>query len=502
MSFNRRQIVAGSLASGLFALDARGQAVTTARLTFVHTNDVYKMSEEEGRGGLARLAAVVKAERARNPNTFFTHGGDTLSPNLMSGFDQGEHMFAMFNALGLDAFAPGNHEFDFGVDVYRKRIGEARFPVLAANLREADGAMLARHRDTMTVERDGVKIGFVGAILETTPILSSPGALTFAPLLDTVIAKAGELRREGADFVVALVHCDKPTGLRLFASRAADLVLMGHTHDLHIDYDGRSALVESAQDAIFVVVTDVTLTIAGAGAERRVAWRANFRIIDSADVTPDPEMRAMVAGYEAELSKELDVAVATLAAPLESATGLVRGGETAIGNFFADALRAQNDSEVAILNGGGIRGNRRYPVGHQLTRRDILTELPFGNKSAVTRVTGKTLREAIENGLATVDAPSGRFPQVSGLEVVVDRSAPRGERVVSMQVNGAPLDADRIYRVAVLDFMLRGGDGYGALRDPNATDDTGDRLIANDVMVYARKLGAIAAKVEGRMVFR
>ena len=70
----------------------------------------------------------------------------------------------------------------------------------------------------------------------------------------TVIERAGALRREGADFVIALVHCDKGTGLRLFASRAVDLILMGHTHDLHIDYDGRSALVESSQDALFVVV--------------------------------------------------------------------------------------------------------------------------------------------------------------------------------------------------------------------------------------------------------
>ena len=147
----------------------------------------------------------------------------------------------------------------------------------------------------MIVEREGVKIGFVGAILESTPTLSNPGPVKFTPLLDTVIARAGDLRRQGADFVVALVHCDKGTGLRLFASRAVELTLMGHTHDLHIDYDQRSALVESSQDALFVVATDIAIAIAGEGAARAVSWRANFRIIDSADVTPDPAMRDMVA---------------------------------------------------------------------------------------------------------------------------------------------------------------------------------------------------------------
>ena len=491
--------ISPGLAFGVAAANAQVGGVV---LTFVHTNDVYKMSEEEGRGGMARLAAVVKAERAKSANVFFTHGGDTLSPNLMSGFDQGEHMFAMLNELRLDVFAPGNHEFDFGPDIYRKRIGEARFPVLAANLRNDDGSMLAGHRDTMSIERGGVNIGFIGAAIETTPTLSSSGPLKFAPLIETVVAAAGNLRQQGADFVVAVVHCDKATGQRLMATRAVDLILCGHSHDLHVDYDGKAALVESSQDALYVVVTDIALSIAGDGAERRVTWRPNFRVIDSKDVTPDPAMRAIVAGYEAELSKELDVEVAVLAVPLDSTGALVRSGETAIGNLVADAMRVQNDAEVAITNGGGIRGNKRYAIGHRLTRRDILSELPFGNKSAVTRVTGKGLVDAIENGLANLGQPSGRFPQVSGLEIVASRSASPGARVISVKVNGAPLDLARIYRVATNDFMLRGGDGFGGLRDPSATEDSGDRLVANDVMVYARKLGSINAKVEGRIVLK
>ncbi len=500
MRFSRRQIVLGSLASG--ASRALAQAGNSVRLTFVHTNDVYKMSEEEGRGGMARLAAVVKAERAKHANVLFTHGGDTLSPNLMSGFDQGEHMIAMFNELALDVFAPGNHEFDFGPEVYRKRMAEAKFPVLAANMREADGSRLAGHRDTLTLERGGVKIGFVGAAIENTPFLSSSGPIKFAPLIEAVLAAAAALRAQGADIVVAVIHTDKGTGQKLLATRAVDLILCGHSHDLQVDYDGKSALVESSQDALYVVATDIDVTISGEGAERRAAWRPSFRIVDSRDVTPDPAMRAMVAGYEGELSKELDVEVAVLGLPLDSTGALVRSGETAIGNFIADAMRVQNGADIAITNGGGIRGNKRYPAGHKLTRRDILSEMPFGNKSGVTKVTGKALLEAIENGLSGLGQPSGRFPQVSGVEIVANRDAPRGSRVVLATFNGAPLDPARVYRVATNDFMLRGGDGYGALKDPNASEDIGDRLIANDVMVYARKLATINARIEGRIVVR
>ena len=132
----------------------------------------------------------------------------------------------------------------------------------------------------------------------------------------------------------------------------------------------------------------------------------------------------------------------------------------------------------------------------------MLTELPFGNRAVVTTVRGVALRAAIENGLSALGQLAGRFPQVSGLEIVADGAAPRGRRVVSINVRGAPLDEGARYRVATNDFMLRGGDGYTSLADPGATVDSGDQLIANEAMVYARQIGVIDARVEGRIVIK
>src|SRR6478752_10666865 len=114
-----------------FALPARAE---TAHVTFVLVNDIYEMNEQmqpDGklRGGFARLAAVVKAERAKGGHVIFAHAGDTLSPSLMSGVDQGAHIIALTNAIKPDIFVPGNHEFDFGKTVFRKRMAEAKFPV-------------------------------------------------------------------------------------------------------------------------------------------------------------------------------------------------------------------------------------------------------------------------------------------------------------------------------------------------------------------------------------
>src|SRR3954451_11354910 len=128
---------AGLSVSMLAAGEALAAAAPDVTFTLLLVNDIYKASDVKGRGGFARLAAIVKAERARGVPMLFCHAGDTLSPSLMSGFDQGEHIVALTNMVKPDVFVPGNHEFDFGKDVYLRRMAEAQFPVFAANMRDA-----------------------------------------------------------------------------------------------------------------------------------------------------------------------------------------------------------------------------------------------------------------------------------------------------------------------------------------------------------------------------
>ena len=116
------------LAQGAALADRRGPV----KVTFVLTNDVYVMSEEKGAVGSPACRRGQGRAREELP-TAVRHAGDTLSPSLMSGFDQGAHMIEFLNAMKLDAFMPGNHEFDFGKDVFLKRMAEAKFPVYAAN---------------------------------------------------------------------------------------------------------------------------------------------------------------------------------------------------------------------------------------------------------------------------------------------------------------------------------------------------------------------------------
>ena len=135
-----------------------------------------------------------------------------------------------------------------------------------------------------------------------------------------------------------------------------------------------------------------------------------------------------------------------------------------------------------------------------LTRKDILTELPFGNSTVMTEIPGSQLLAAIENGVSQVEKGSGRFPQVSGMSYVYDPTAPAGSRVVSITVGGAPLDPDRLYKVAANNYILNGGDGYSALGGGRVLIDAGNgNLLANDVMAYIESMGKVTARVEGRI---
>src|SRR5262249_47565434 len=155
----------------------------------------------------------------------------------------------------------------------------------------------------------------------------------------------------------------------------------------------------------------------------------------------------------------------------------------AIGNMFADAMRAGTQADAAVLNGGGIRAGKDYAPGARITHGDVLSELPFNNRVVVVQMSGRELKRAMENGLSLLPRPSGRFPQVSGIKMTFELARDPGNRITSMQVAGVPLDENRNYRVAVLDFLARGGDDYVMFRDAlRITPDNDAPLMVNEVV--------------------
>jgi 2',3'-cyclic-nucleotide 2'-phosphodiesterase (5'-nucleotidase family) len=505
---SRRQTLGLGLGAGLSVtmLTGRDEAqAAPANTTFslLLVNDIYKMSDDKGRGGFAKLAAVVKQERARGVPMLFCHAGDTFSPSLMSGFDQGAHIVELTNMIKPDVFVPGNHEFDFGKDVYMKRMGEANFPFFGANMRQADGSAIPGMKDSAVFPLGPIKLGVLGLVLTGVPGMSQPGDIKFGSEMDALKAQAAALRQQGADVVVCVAHTDRDMDNQIVRSRLVDVLLTGHDHDLAISYDGKTVMVESSEEGNFVTAIDFVATATGEGKDRKVTWAPSFRVHDSSTIDPDPEVLAVVKRYETALSKELDIEIGISTNELDSRSATVRSQEAAIGNLIADAIKESTGGDVAITNGGGIRANKQYPAGVKLTRRDVLSELPFGNSTSLVELTGADIKAALENGVSQFEQRAGRFPQVSGLRFEVDPKAPVGSRVTSVQVNGEPLDPSKKYKVATNNFMLTGGDGYVPFTRGRVLIGTTDgKLLANEVMAYVRKKGTVDVKVEGRIVLR
>ena len=163
------------------------------------------------------------------------------------------------------------------------------------------------------------------------------------------------------------------------------------------------------EDGLIIAAVDLTGHVSEMDGKRRVSWWPRFRFIDTADVEPDREVAARVAALEASLSREMDVAIGSTSTELDSRNAAVRGGEAAIGNLIADAMRQAVKAEIAITNGGGIRGNATYAPGSSRTSRTVLSELPFGNKTVLLEISGAGLEEALEQGFAGAEGLWAHF---------------------------------------------------------------------------------------------
>lgn len=475
-------------------------------LTFLHVNDVYEIAPVRGRGGMAELMTLLKRERARNPAAITTLGGDFLSPSLMSGTTQGAQMVDLLNAIGTDVAVFGNHEFDFGAEVARTRIAESRFAWLGTNVLGSDGKPFGGAVATWTRQAGEVTVGFLGVLTPLTAKLSSPGdAVTFTDVTPAAQAAVKQLKAAGAHVVVALTHLEIDEDRELARTvKGISLILGGHDHDPITFYEGETLILKAGSDAHFLGVADLTVsTKATDKGPATTVVPAEWRMVTTSGVAPDAAVAARVKTYTDRLDGDLNVVIGKTLSDLDSRKDVVRAREASMGNLITDALRATLKADVAITNGGGLRGDALYPAGSDLRRRDFFAENPFGNVGVLVEMTGAGLLAALENGVSNVEAKAGRFPQVSGLTFTYDPKAPAGGRVVEANVGGKPLDPAAVYRVATNDYLLRGGDGYASFPQAKVViDPSGAVLIATIVMEYVAAKGTIDPKVEGRIVAR
>jgi len=487
----------------------------TGRSSSRHTNiQILQLSDFHGAiqasptsAGAAVLASAWERDRARVPATVIVSSGDNIggSPPVSAFFDEFPTVEAL-GMMGLDVSTLGNHEHDKPLEHVRRIVDASNFRWVVSNystLAPMRGEK-AGVRDLILLKRGGASIGIVGMNTEDTPEVVGPGNLVdprtgveieISASTRQVQRAVDRARGRGADVVIALAHQGwarnvdgKPQGRLLQVARnlrGADVIFGGHTHQEYLSYV-RQALVAQVPNSGYeysrtqVCVDTKAGRVIGADTEA-------VSVAELVDVTPDPEVQALVDGYVEQMQEQLDVRIGVVSDvfPRGGTPPVERSQETPIGTFTAQTLRAKYGTQLTFVNGGGIRDTLpagKYIPGDATLRRpapgssgpydvtlgDLYAVFPFGNNAATTQISGADLWQALENGVSGYPS-DGRFPQIAGFRFTFDPSKPVGSRIIDVTLaDGSPLAADgTVYSIATVDYMVYGGDGFGALFRPD-----------------------------------
>ncbi len=519
-----------------------GKACTVVDLQFLSVSDFHGQLDpisvtNVGRvGGAAALNSYFVGDRLANPRSLLLSAGDSFgaSPPLAAFFDE-KPVIETMNLMGFDVEAPGNHSFDRGVASLRELIELAQFPFVSANLTGVAGEMSCTTKPGKqcikpyhTFWVGGVKVAVVGLMTTEAPELVKPGSFGAIQVVDPVPA-ALEARTkaaaEGASVFIALAHIGgtpgaegvPPTGpladlaLQL---EGFDLLVGGHTHATINSTLGDLLVIENpSQGSAYS-----RATLAYDFAQRKVVTKSAEVVVPLADgITADPAIAALLDPYRAEVAQQLDQPVGIAEGLFERGNNVERLKEVPIGDLLADALRSRYQTDLALVNGGGIRAPipssyapadlllRRPAAGYQpgppfdLVMGDVFAVLPFVNDAAIVTVTGDQVWAIAEHGLGALPAAKGAFPQIAGFKVTFDSTAPAGSRVLSIVLEDeTPITKnDTAYSLATSDFLYLGGDGYSMLV---GTEGHVAERLTDVVADYIKSVGAISPEVKGRLV--
>ncbi|MDT0442022.1 bifunctional metallophosphatase/5'-nucleotidase [Streptomyces johnsoniae] len=482
-------------------------------------------------GGVEYLATGLREARQGQERSVTVAAGDLVGATpLLSGLFHDEPTVEALNALEMDVAGVGNHEFDEGwEELVRLQEGGchpedgcyaegreftgAGFPYLAANVVHEDTGepVLAPY----SVQRlNGIRVGFIGVTLEgTADIVTQEGieGLEFLDEVETINRYTAELREQGVNAVIALVHeggypaseaynadCDADGGglsgpiTRIAAETDAgvDALVTGHTHQPYVctvpDPSGRDRLVTSAASngRLF---TELNMEYDRLRRDIvRTSVEGTNRVVDR-EQERAPDLTELI-GYWNELAAP--VANAPIGWITEDIAGRGAGSpEFPLGDLIADAQLAHareidQETDLALMNPGGVRADLTYAASGEegdgvVTYGEGFTVQPFSNTVNLLDLSGEQLLAVLREQVSGANEASPKILQPSeGLAYTLDLTRSGADRIVadSVTVGGEPLDPAATYRVAVNSFLAGGGDGFATLAEG------GDPVVGNDDM--------------------
>ena len=459
-------------------------------------------------GGSAYLATLFDEEAANLPgDALLLAGGDNVGaspPN--SSLLEDLPAIDVENAWGLDATAYGNHEFDYGVERLLRQQERANFTFLATNIvDEATGELPEWVTPSVVFTVNGVRVGVIGAALESTPELVAAGnteGLEFLPAAPAIEEESRRLRRQGVRVQIVVIHEGTATGSNALDGNppvpwdgpiipiaeelddtTVDAIVAGHTHRISNLMVGDILVTEGINAGASYSVMQLMVS----GGDVRWAGGAT-RIAKNLGVAPRPDVQAIVDAANAATAELRNQVIGTQTADIMRDP--TRLNESQMGDFVADIMRERYPGiEASLTNSGGLRADlvvsppSASEQPGEITWGEVFAVLPFGNRTVILTLTGAQLQEAFVNGFSPAcnsAISTGRYPQVSGLEVTFTCNGTTPV-ITSMAKTASgtpvPIGPTDTVRLVTNDFMYTGGDGYTVLAQGTDVGQPGDGLL-------------------------
>lgn len=475
----------------------KNTAEQEVKFKILQINDVYKIEglERKTIGGIARVRALRKELEKEGQPVLVLLAGDFLFPSVMSKYFQARPMVDMLNLLDGDpsAFDPylivtfGNHEFDDKVpEILLGRIVQSDFRWVASNIRyrstKGDTGLPFSHRfynvhDTIILDIGGALVGIFGLTIDSGKQDYVAYAYELPERYDAVKKAIDTLKEQGAHMIVALTHQDMEEDENLASYfPEIDIIVGGHDHSYIKEQIGHTWITKADADARSAIVYDVRIPLdAPVGTiPQKVDLNKNTK-------EEDPVIDKEVNDWMDKLSKkfkdmnkpDLNKSIGHTKHKLEGVETAVRKRETALGNFIADVVRERMDTDIAFINGGGIRINDDIPANGTITVYDMEGIFYYDNKLVDFELTGEELLDILNISVQNVDKGDGRFLQVSGINFSYRNVGTERKPVYKVnredvtikrrgESNYTPLTLDKTYSVGSIDYLWENGyrDGY------------------------------------------
>jgi len=490
-------------------------------IVVIHTNDVESAIDPvdafwlEGSpkvGGAAHIKTMVDGIRAqeaeRGVPVFLFDSGDMFT-GLLARLTYGEVMMEMMTTLGYDAMAVGNHEFDYGSDNFLEQLRRVPFPVLSVNT-FWKGTDFLYTRPHAIVERDGFRIGVVGAIGQDAMSVVLPSLvadLEFRDPIPYTRASVEELEPR-VDMIVVLAHQGKtgpmqsdqeadPEVWRDFDEDielttvvpGIDLFLGGHAHR-GIDPPYVNPETGTIISQTFGHATRLGVFRLWVDTETGKVTRHEGGLVTpySADHAPDPTMQKKMQAFKDTHRDQIEPVVGELSARL------IRKyrRESSLGNFVTDVMRDSTGADVALTNAGGLRADL---ADGPVTLGAIRDALPFLNSVVTVELKGEELIEILEQGFSLERG----MIQASGIVADIDFSRPIGSRLVSLEIEGEPVDPGLTYTVTTNSFLAEGGDLYSTFVGKEWVEHDKRTLAEVVIEFFKARTTPVTLPVEGRI---